>query len=45
MTKNQNFTRQNVETETNFNPKSELNPRALIDFADVAENIGAELPL
>jgi len=41
MTKNPKLTRPSVESETNFNPNPELNPGALIDFASVAENIGA----
>jgi DNA ligase-1 len=41
MTKNPKLTRPNVESETNFNQNLELNPGALVDFADVAENIGA----
>ncbi|MCA1990534.1 MAG: ATP-dependent DNA ligase [Coleofasciculus sp. S288] len=41
MTKNPKLTRQNVEIEINFNQNSELNPGALIDFADVAEQVGA----
>jgi len=41
MTKNPKLTRPSVESETNFNPNPELNPGALIDFASVAENVGA----
>ncbi len=41
MTKNSKLTRQKVETETNFNQNPDLNPGALIDFADVAEKVGA----
>jgi DNA ligase-1 len=41
MTKNPKLTRPNVESETNFNQNPELNPGALIDFASVAENVGA----
>jgi hypothetical protein len=41
MTKNPNLTRPNVETETNFNQNPELNPGAFIDFASVAEKVGA----
>ncbi|MBD1919761.1 ATP-dependent DNA ligase [Microcoleus sp. FACHB-831] len=41
MTKNPQFTRQNVESETSFNQNPELNPGAFIDFASVAENVGA----
>ncbi|MEG4508422.1 ATP-dependent DNA ligase [Microcoleus sp. F6_B4] len=41
MTKNPKLTRPRVESETNFNPNSELNPGALIDFVSVAENVGA----
>ncbi|MBW4546959.1 MAG: ATP-dependent DNA ligase [Symplocastrum torsivum CPER-KK1] len=41
MTKNPKLTRPNVETETNFNQSPELNPGAFIDFASVAEKVGA----
>ena len=41
MTKNQNLTRQNVESESNFNQSSEFNSGALVNFASVAENVGA----
>jgi ATP-dependent DNA ligase I len=41
MTKNPKLTRQNVESKTNFNQNSELNPGALINFADVAEQVGS----
>jgi DNA ligase-1 len=41
MTKKTKLTRPNVETETNFNQNPELNPGALIDFASVAEQVGA----
>lgn len=41
MTKNSKLTLQSVETETNFNQNRELNPGAFIDFASVAENVGA----
>ena len=41
MTKNFQFTRPNVESEINFNQNPELNPGALINFASVAENVGA----
>ncbi len=40
MTKNSNLTRPNVESETKFNQNPELNLGALIDFANVAENVG-----
>ncbi|MDP8934356.1 MAG: ATP-dependent DNA ligase, partial [Cyanobacteriota bacterium] len=35
------MTRPNVETETHFNQNPELNPGALIDFANIAEKVGA----
>jgi ATP-dependent DNA ligase/single-stranded DNA-specific DHH superfamily exonuclease len=41
MTKKTKLTRPNVETETNFNQNPELNPGTLIDFASVAEQVGA----
>lgn len=41
MTKKTKLTRPNVETETNFNQNPELDPGTLIDFASVAENVGA----
>ncbi len=41
MTKNPKLTPQNIETETSFNQNPELNPGAFIDFASVAENVGA----
>ncbi|HEY9598573.1 MAG TPA: hypothetical protein V6D33_12970, partial [Cyanophyceae cyanobacterium] len=41
MTKNPKLTRPNVENEINFNQNPELNPGALIDFASVAEQVGA----
>ena len=41
MTKTPKFTHQNVETETNFNQNPDLNPGAMIDFASVAEQVGA----
>src|ERR687885_404651 len=41
MTKNSKLTHQNVETEINFNQNPDLNPGALVDFADIAENVGA----
>ncbi|HEY9605495.1 MAG TPA: ATP-dependent DNA ligase [Allocoleopsis sp.] len=41
MTKNSKLTRQSVETEINFNQNPEFNPGVLIDFASVAENVGA----
>ncbi len=41
MTKSPKFTRPNVESEINFNQNPDLNPGALVDFASVAENVGA----
>jgi ATP-dependent DNA ligase I len=41
MTKKNKLTRQNVESETNFNQNPDLNPGALIDFVSVAEQVGA----
>jgi DNA ligase-1 len=41
MTKNSKLTRPNVERKINFNQNPELNSGALIDFASVAENVGA----
>jgi DNA ligase-1 len=41
MTKNPKLTYPNVESESNFNQNPELNPGTLIDFANVAENVGA----
>jgi DNA ligase-1 len=41
MTKKTKLTHPNVESEINFNQNPELNPGALIDFASVAEQVGA----
>jgi len=41
MTKSPKFTRPNVESEINFNQNPDLNSGALVDFASVAENVGA----
>ncbi len=41
MTKKTKLTRPNVEIEINFNQNAELKPGAFIDFADVAEQVGA----